>query len=167
MTAYVHGPGLYTVGDIKAQTKGSICENNMAYAGWTMLIIFEKAGLPQSQLNICTHDFRLTAPAMSYTSRMRCTYGKNRMEARTTIVTLNAASGIGEYFYINGIYIGDNEFNGSTAPNLDIREYDDTSLVKRGISMVIHTFVTYEEDSKFGNTVENLVAPVRVLRYKI
>lgn len=62
----------------------------------------------------------------------RITGTKETKLSRTTIVTFQSSESKGEYFYINGIPMGENHLNSSTAPNLDIREFDVSSLVQNG-----------------------------------
>jgi len=166
--------GTVTVREIAATTGDPYCTANAAYAAWTMVVVYENSSKPRARINVCTDWFEFTFPSSGpyyynqyydYDSTIKCVSGATG-EGKTTIVTFESDSYKGEHFSINGVYYGDNLFHGSTAPNLDIKEFDVSTQVQSS-SSIKYLFQTYLVYSVWGQAIEGLYAPVRVLYYEI
>lgn len=50
----------YTFGKITALTDAYVCNKGTAYEAWTIVVVYEKDELPNSQINVCTDNFQFT-----------------------------------------------------------------------------------------------------------
>lgn len=166
VTSMVSAAGTIEVGGISAETDGLECEKSAAYAAWSMVVVYEMSGLPNSQINVCTDNFKYTYPEGSYTSKMQCIENTaNTAKGKTTVVAFESDSTAGEYFYINGVSQGEDLFKGTTAPNLDIKSFDIGSLVTSGVKQLLYTVVPHKEGG--ASDVDGLFFPITVARYDV
>lgn len=168
VTSIVQKKGLYEVGNIWLDNAEPYCFFNSAYAAWSLAVIYERSNLLSARLNLCVDDFTFTYPAGVYTNHVRCISGsRSTLVARTSLVTFESDNYKGEHFSINGRYLGDNLFNGSTAPNLDIRSFDILSIVRTGVPFISYTVQSYFTQTPFGGATEGLFVPMRVVYHTL
>lgn len=160
-------PGFVTVSGIWYDNRGQLCTGNAAYAAWNMVIVYVSPFVPRARINLCSDWFRFTFPAGSYSSHVGCINYPQSSFSKTTVVTYESDNYKGEHFFINGGYRGDNLFRGTRAPNLDIRTFDITSVVRSGAHSIVYTIRSYLVHSRFGPAVEGLFMPIRVVLYRL
>eukprot|EP00179_Madagascaria_erythrocladioides_P008511 CAMPEP_0198312630 /NCGR_PEP_ID=MMETSP1450-20131203/3934_1 /TAXON_ID=753684 ORGANISM="Madagascaria erythrocladiodes, Strain CCMP3234" /NCGR_SAMPLE_ID=MMETSP1450 /ASSEMBLY_ACC=CAM_ASM_001115 /LENGTH=472 /DNA_ID=CAMNT_0044015581 /DNA_START=1 /DNA_END=1419 /DNA_ORIENTATION=- len=167
VTHLVSASGHYTVSGLWYDNSGILCWGNAAYASWVIVVVYEEASLPNSRINFCYDDFKFTFPQGTYRSSVDCIKksGSCPSEATTTVVTFESDAYKGEYFFLGQSYMGDNLFRGSTAPNLDIRDFDISGHVNSGISRLDYTLKSYYTHTVYGAAVEGLFMPIRIVKY--
>ncbi|PXF49377.1 hypothetical protein BWQ96_00693 [Gracilariopsis chorda] len=169
VTSRVTGNGIFNVAGIQYDNGSPYCRLNAAYAAWSIVVVFEHPNLPLARVNLCANDFTFTFPSGVYTNSVGCVAGsRTTSKARTTLVTFESDGYKGEYFFINGGYLGDNLFASNTAPNLDIRSFDLRSIIRSGASYISYTIKSYyTRTDRFGGAVEGLFMPLRVVYYTL
>ncbi|CAN8065626.1 unnamed protein product [Agarophyton chilense] len=168
VTSAVRQNGAYNVGGIWYDNGEPYCSLNAAYAAWTVIVIYERADLPIARVNFCANDFTFTFPAGTYTNTVGCIGGTSTTStARTTVVTFESDGYKGENFFINGRYLGDNLFRGSTSPNFDIRSFDVVNVVRAQVRFISYTIRSYFVRTRFGGAIEGLFMPIRVVYHTL
>ncbi|KAI0561346.1 hypothetical protein FGB62_87g078 [Gracilaria domingensis] len=143
-------------------------EHQRAYAAWSLAVVYERRDLPAARVNLCVDDFTFTYPEDVYENHVDCLAGNQSTSvARTTVVAFEGDAYKGEYFYIDGEYLGDNLFSGTTAPNLDILTFDVLRAVHRGARFISYAVVSYFAETVFGGATEGLFMPMRVVYHTL
>ena len=167
VTSKVTASGLYTVSGLTWNNTGNYCTSNSAYGAWSMVVVYEKAGLTYSTIHINTDNFRMTYPANNYSSNINCINipaGCND-NAKLTIIAFEGDNYKGETLTIGGVNRGDNNFRGQSGPNLDILTFDVSSVVNPGTTSLNYTINSYLSYTIWGNAIEGLFDYVKVLKY--
>lgn len=167
VTGLVGASGSYTVSDLWYDASEQLCTGNAVYAAWTLVVIYEDKALPAAHISFCYSDFIFTYPEHKYKTYVGCVRGPYTSFARTTVVTFESDAYKGERFYLGGEYLGNNLFAGTTAPNLDIVEFDATHQVRAAQDIIAYTVESYRTNTVYGEAVEGLFMPIRVLYYTL
>lgn len=163
VTEHVRTSGLYTVGGLTVSENFPMCFFNSFYAAWTLVVVYEKEGLPVAQVNVCTDFFEYTYIGGTYGSRVQCLAGSEKTStARTTVVAFEGDEYKGERFYMNGMLFGEDLFRGTSGPNFDIMDFNVTALARKGAKELNYAFETSLTDTVWGPATEGLFFPVRV-----
>ena len=143
VTSQVTGSGSYAVSSLSYNTGSPYCSTYGTLGNWALVVVYENSSVTSQTVNLYDGflgEFR--GPNGSANSTTLTHYlpvnvpGSCSQSVRLTHVSHEGDSYKGEYLYINGSYKGDNTYNGSTAPNLDIDSYDITNLVGTGSSNI-------------------------------
>lgn len=162
VTDLVKVSGSYSVDGISMANRFEACKKDVLYAGWSLMVLYEKQELVNARIVYCIPQLLFTAPSGIYDFDVSCLksvpIGK---DGRATVVAFGGDNEEGEYFYINDYYFGYNLYNGSTAPKLDILTFDTGFLFHRKSDRTSLTlrFWTYFTPSLFGGSVEGLIVP--------
>lgn len=98
VTHMIEGSGKITVMNRLYNNKHGVCWANSAYAAWTMVVIYEKQGLPPARINACFDDFVFTYPQGNYTSAVECLSPAVNSIGRTTVVAFEGDEYKYEFF---------------------------------------------------------------------
>ncbi len=169
VTAMVQGGGSFTVSGLSWSNASAYCNANAAYGAWSMVVVYSSPSLSSARVHVCQDKFNLTFPANDYSSSIGCVEASTNCpsNAKLTIVTFESDGYKGEYLYIGGQYFGDNNFNGQTAPNLDIATFSVGSLVNGNTTSLGYTIESYNSNSVWGPATEGLFDFVKVLKYDV
>lgn len=157
----------FTVSGIWVDNRGWYCFRNSVYSAWSMAIIYAKPDLPSARIAACFDDFTFTFPAGKYNFQVGCVHPGPTSTGKTTVVAFEGDSYKSERFYIAGVYIGGNLFKGSTAPNLDILKFSITDLLKHVSDSLSYDLVSYAQNTIFGQAIEGLFMPIRIVYYTL
>ena len=149
VTDLVSGSGNYRVSSLDWKKDGNHCNSNSAYGGWSLVVIYEDASLPESVLHVYDgFDGGEWWPSRSYEVDLHdidfpddCS-----IAAEIGMLIWEGDSYKSEKLYINDGYVGSNKLSGSTDANLDIDLYNISNKVSGSDTKVEVKVYTYENN---------------------
>jgi hypothetical protein len=156
------GSATYTLSNLTWSSATAYCNSNSAYGAWAMVVVYQNNTLPSSTIHIGT-DFSDTYTQYDNNRTISCVNfaAGCTTNAQLTLVGFETDNYKGEYLYINGTYMGDNNFRGQTGPNLDILTFN-TTLSGTSLNYNIQT---YTANTVWGVAIEGMFDYVRILKY--
>jgi len=153
VTARVSGNGSYKVSNLSwSNADQQFCFPNTAYGVWTLVVVYEQANLPISGINVYK-AFEQVWPEGTWGFDIdKLSDASCNRSAQITHISYEGDSYKGEDLVINGQNIGNNTYNGSTGPNLDVDTY--TVNVAPGQDSVRFETTSYRTDTSFGLAIE-------------
>lgn len=167
VTDVVTGSAEFSVSGIRSENNGWYCFRNSVYAAWSMVVIYAKPGLPAARIDACFDDFKFTFPAGVYKFQVGCVHPAPNSTGKTTVVAFEGDKYKIENFYIAGVFISNDAFHGSTAPNLDILTFSISEFLAHVTDILSYTLRSYYQRTIFGGAIEGLFLPVRVVYYTL
>lgn len=143
VTHLVSGSNNYTVSGLSYHNGAPYCNTYSTLGNWALVVVYENNSLPDQIVNLYDGfqgEFR--GPNGTSNSTTLTHYlpvnipGGCAQAVQLTHVSHEGDNYKGEYLYINNSSFGNNTYNGSTAPNLDIDSYNITNLVGTGASNI-------------------------------
>ncbi|MCW2305718.1 hypothetical protein [Rhodobium gokarnense] len=143
----------FTVSGLVWSRAGMYCSAKAAYGGATLIVVYENKRAPHRAIYVHlggaggwlknhTHHFTIKHVAVPRNC-CGCQSCCGSTCGRVVIILIiwEGDNYKGERLSINHLDFGDNTLNGSTAPNLDIDEYDITDIAHRGKDTSIYADV--------------------------
>jgi len=161
VTSRVTGSGSYTVSDLSWDNQSAkYCNFYSAYGGWSLVVVYEKAGLSQSNVQLFEGFVNTPYPTAGTIniSLNGLTDNSCQRSAQVTHLFWEGDNYKGEYYWLNNQYMGDNTYNGSTAPNVDIDTYNITLTAgQSSLSAVTQNYVV-------GNALEYAIENLYIVK---
>ena len=169
VTAQVQNNGNYTVSGLSWDNTSSYCQGNAAYGAWSIVVVYSNANNDNSRVHVCQDIFDFTFPEGTYNGSLQCVDATPGCSpnAELTFITFESDGYKGEYLYIGGQYFGDNNFNGQTAPNLDIATFTLNNAFNTNSSSLNYSIQSYLTNTVWGTAAEGLFDFVKVLKYDV
>ena len=169
VTSLVQGNGNYTVSGLSWDNSYNVCQANAAYGAWSLVVVYSNAANSNKRVHVCQDIFDYTYPAGTYNGTLHCIEATPGCSpnAELTMITFESDGYKGEHLYIGGQYFGDNNFNGQTAPNLDIAKFTLNNAFNPNSTSLTYSIQSYQTNTIWGPAIEGLFDFVKILKYDV